>query len=283
MRTIILYTQQNFVIVIIIGVYSKKMREIIRIPKVQIILLLLFLLLTAYPLIGFQLAVYLFISCLGYCVLSDLFFTYLLRRKLFIPYAAVVTSLIITLIVDPSIKWYQLFLICIIAMGIKNFVRIGGRHVFNPAASGFFVGWIILGINPSWWGLTLPVDNTLLQILLYIPLIGIAYVSALRLRRFGTILAYLLFYSIIELVNGTSTIGLLQTLINPGSLFYALVMLPEPQTSPVMKTRQILYGLMIAVLIISFVFLLNKLPISRPPDILISALLIGNILFFKFR
>jgi len=259
------------------------MINIIRIPKVEISLLLLCILFTVYPIIGFQLAVYLFISCLGYCVLSDLFFTYLLRQRLFIPYAAVVTILIITLIVDPSIKWYQLFLICVVAMGIKNFVRIGGRHVFNPAASGFLVGWIIFGINPSWWGLTLPVKSTLLQILLYISLIGIAYVSALRLRRFGTILSYLLFYSIIELVNGTSTTGLLQTIINPGSLFYALVMLSEPQTSPVMKTRQVLYGLMIAVLIISSVLLVNRLPILRPPDILIVVLLIGNILFFKFR
>ncbi len=260
------------------------MRQIIRVPKVQIILLLLLILLTVYPIIGFQLAVYLFISCLGYCVLSDLFFTYLLRRKLFIPYAAVVTSLIITLIVDPFLEWYQLFLICVIAMGIKNFVRIGGRHIFNPAASGFFVGWIILGINPSWWGLTLPVNNTLLQLLLYISLIGIAYVSAWRLRRFGSILSYLVFYSIIELASGTSTTGLLQTIINPANLFYALVMLAEPQTSPVMKTRQVLYGLMIAVLIIRSVFLLNGWPIVlRPPDILIVALLIGNLLFFRFR
>lgn len=259
------------------------MREIIRIPKVQIILLLLFLLLTVSTIIDFQLAAYLFISSLGYCVFSDLFFTYLIRRKLFIPYAAIVTSLIITLVVDISISWYQLFLVCVTAMGIKNFVRIGGRHIFNPAASGFLMGWVIFGINPSWWGLTLPVNSTLIHIFLYLSLIGIAYVSALRLRRFGTILSYLLFYSIIEFVIGTSTTGLLQTLINPGILFYALVMLPEPQTSPVMKTRQVLYGLMIAVLIISFVFLLNRLPILRPPDSFIFALLIGNILFFKFR
>ncbi len=259
------------------------MTEIVRIPKVQIILLLLVLLLTVYPIIGFQLAIYLFISCLGYCVLSDLFFTYLLRQRFFIPYAAVVTSLIITLIVDPSIKWYQLFLICVIAMGIKNFVRIGGRHVFNPAASGFLVGWIIFGINPSWWGLTLPVNNTLLQVFLYICLIGIAYVSALRLRRFGTILSYLLCYSVIELLMGTSTIGLVQTLINPGSLFYALVMLPEPQTSPVMKTRQVLYGLVIAILIVTYIFLSNRMQIIRTPDLLIVALLSGNMLFFKFR
>lgn len=264
------------------------MRMLLKTPKVQIITILSLLYIVVASIITIPTALYLLITCVGFCVLLDVVFTYARRRKYFTkPFAAVVTGLILTLIIDPAALWYQILIICGAAIGIKNFVRFGNRHILNPAASGLLIGWVFFGLNPSWWGATLyRGDNALVpNILIYLLLAGITYVSCYKIGRYVTVGSYILIYSILFLfvTSSYSVDAFVQTIVSPGMLFYALLMLPEPMTSPVSKMRQLYYGVIVAVLNAVFLYITFTTEIANFPDGSLLALLIGNILFFKLR
>jgi Na+-translocating ferredoxin:NAD+ oxidoreductase RnfD subunit len=72
------------------------------------------------------------------------------------------------------------------------------------------------------------------------------------------------------------------TILNPGTFFYAFLMLVEPMTSPVKKSKQILYGVTVAALTIGLIHSQKIAGISFF-DVSLTALLLGNLLFFKFR
>lgn len=235
------------------------MPAFLKIPKVQLALILLLIYLSAlkqYPTLS---NLYLAFICVGFTIFFDLLFTYIRRRVLFLPLSALVTGLIIALVVDPNALWYQLAFICAVAVAAKNFVRLSGKHIFNPAGAGLFLGAVIFNVPISWWGASL--------LPFYILLLP-GLISALQLRRFGSVLSFLLIYSL------SSTFSLLT---DPTTIFFALVMLPEPMTSPFDLKKQVFYGVIVA----AFTLVFSQLPIF--PDALIPALLLGNVFNFFFK
>lgn len=227
------------------------MFSLLKIPKVQLALILLLINLKA-P--------YLAVTCVVFTIFFDLVLTYLKSKTLFMPWAALVTGLIIALVINPNALWYQVAIICALAMASKNFLRIGGKHIFNPAAAGLFLGGVIFNLPISWWG----VSNLPFFFLLLLP----AYVSVWRLRRFGSILSFLIVYNVLS--------GF-KILFDPTTLFFALVMLPEPMTSPFDFKKQVFYGTIVAIAAV----ILSRFPIFA--DVLIPALLLGNIFNFFFK
>jgi len=264
------------------------MKKYFLMPKVQMIFVLfLFFVITSSQL-GLPNAQYLLITSVGFCVLFDVLFAFIRRRKVFTtPFAAIVTGLILALIIDPSALWYQILAVCAAAMAMKNFLRIKNRHVLNPAASGLLAGWAIFQLQPSWWAATLfKGENELwLNALLYVGLLGVAFVSCYKVGRYVSVFTYIALYSLLfAIMTATFTpSAFFKTFTSPGMLFYALVMLPEPMTSPVNKRRQALYGAIVAFFNAVFVYTSFAPGITNLPDSSILALLIGNILFFKFR
>ncbi|MBI4080501.1 MAG: RnfABCDGE type electron transport complex subunit D [Candidatus Levybacteria bacterium] len=258
--------------------------------KAQIAILLFVFYLITLSHLPFNQAIALLLLCVGGTVLTDLLFGYIRVRKFFIPYAGIVTGLILTLIIDTGAAWYQILFIATAAMGIKNFLRISGRHVFNPAASGLLAGWFAFGLSPSWWGAS-PFSGsalTLPNILIYAGVLSFAFVSCFRLKRYYAILAFLLLSAIgAEFMAQTFSLqSLLASITSIGTLFYALVMLPEPMTSPVKKERQLMYAGLVAIVSTLLVFVVTPFLSQRGialPNSSIIALLIGNLLFFKFR
>lgn len=254
----------------------------IRIPKVQLSLALFFITLSAlsaYP--SLQTVFIVFIS-LGFTIFFDLLFTFMRKRTVFIPYAAIATGLIIALIIDPRAFWYQAALVSAVAMGTKHFLRVLGRHIFNPAAAGLFLGGIIFNRYVSWWGVSFQniaqfsFQNIVLFFILLLPVL----VSGFRLRRFYSIGTFLITYTIFSVIF-TFTFSLasfLTRLVDPTTIFFAIVMLPEPMTSPGNPKRQLLFGFVVAILAQLFSYTAGLLP-----DLFIAALLIGNLIFFKYR
>lgn len=261
-----------------------------RMPKVQLSILLLFIVLSALKVYPTFRTVNIILISLGFTIFFDLLFIFLRKRKLFIPYAAIVTGLIIGLIIDPEAAWYQIATVSLIAMGTKNFLRISGKHIFNPAAVGLIIGGIIFKQYVSWWGVSFQniaqfnYQNMVLFLILLLPIL----VSGFRMRRFYSILTFLIAFTIFSHI-GTFTFSItsfLSRLIDPTTIFFAIVMLPEPITSPVNPKRQILFGLTVAL-----VFQLISYPAVNTilktfvliPDLFIPALLIGNLIFFWYR
>jgi len=265
------------------------MLKVLRVPKVQISLLLFVLFFLVAPRIGITLSVTLLVLCLTSTIVSDLLFAYIRKHTFFIPHAAVVTGLILTLIIDTNSEWYQVVFVCVIAMAIKNFLRLSGRHIFNPAASGLVVGYLVFGIQPSWWGPTFYLGgfSNPVNVAVFVTIIAFSYVSVKRMRRFGVFVAYLFSTSLFTFLASAKlalSVGL-SVFVSPGVLFYGLLMAPEPMTSPVRLTRQILFGVFVSGMtyfIVQFV-VKHSLVQGNFPDATLVALLLGNLVFFKFR
>lgn len=223
-------------------------------------------------------------------IFFDILFTYIRSRKLFIPLAGIVTGLIIGLIITPSTNLFQILVICFIAMAIKNFLRVSNRHIFNPAAAGLVLSGIILNLSVAWWGVSLQTLNSLNleRLIPFLIVLLPAYVSMYRLRRYATVLSFWVIYLFITAFQQSSfnLNSLFQSVLNPSLLFFSLVMLPEPMTSPVNLKRQILFGALVAILIplLSLIVFNNSFTASLfLVDPILVPLLIANLLFFKYR
>ena len=239
--------------------------------------------LSAFGQLPIEQYVYVLIVSLSSTILFDLIISYIRIRKLSIPHAAMVTGMILTLLVDPMLVWYKIAAIAFIAMAIKNFVRINNKHIFNPASAGLLIGGYIFSLNVAWWGSSFQysINFNIQTLILYIILLSPLYVSAYRVRRYFSILSFITTYAVLTFVNfGNSLSTLPVILLNPTVIFFSIVMLPEPLTSPSERNKQIIFGIAVAVL--NFILASNIIAGNIfIPDVLIASLLLANLIFFK--
>lgn len=251
-----------------------------RTPKAQLAVLLLGIYLTTSAQFPVSLTAPVVALSVGSCVIFDLLWTFLKRRAIFLPLGAIVTGLIVGLVIDPQTGWFQIVSVAAIAMAVKVSVRISGRQVFNPAAAGLFVAGVLWRGGFGWWGVSFQ-RPTLLDpwnIVAFSLLLLPTFVSFYRLRRVGSGASFLIADALLT--------GVRQTILNPAVLFFAIVMLPEPMTSPVRPKSQVLYGITVAILtsLLSAPSLYTLLGgYGLFPDILTPALLVGNLLFVRHR
>ena len=252
------------------------MPSIFRIPKVQLILTLILISITAflkYPQIS---TLSPFITSVGFMVLFDLIFTYARKRTFFIPYAAIATGLIMALVIHHTASWYQVAIAAGFAMGLKNFVRFSGRHIFNPAAGGLLLVGLFFQEYPAWWGASFQQD-----LLSFLILLSPGLVSIFRLKKHYMMLSFLLVIGIasqLASLNFSLSSLVFNTFLDPTVVFFTLTMLPEPMTSPANQKSQLLYGVFVG--LVSFALSLQNTIILDP---FITALLLGNLAFFKNR
>jgi hypothetical protein len=212
---------------------------------------------------------YVYFIALTAAVLSDLLFLKIRKIKFFFPSAALVTGSIIGLISSPN--WDVIILACVLAMASKNFLRLDKKHVFNPAAFGLFFSHFLFKQDVSWWASswqTLEGQFSIVTLVGFLILLLPGIISAYRMRRYINIFIFFITYNVLNW--GVSTI------LDPTLIFFSLVMLPEPMTTPIKPPRQFAFGLVVMAL----VWLLGK---TILPDIFIPALLLGNLIFFKFK
>lgn len=255
----------------------------LKLPKFQMSFALIAIFLSAFGQLPLEQYIYVLIVSLASTMLSDLAISYIRTRKLFIPHAAMVTGMILTLLIDPTLAWYKIAAIAFAAMAIKNFIRINNKHIFNPVAAGLLIGGYIFSSNVAWWGSSFQYSSnfTIQTLILYAILLLPLYVSAYRMRRYFSILSFILTYAVLTIINfGNSLSALPIILLNPTVIFFSIVMLPEPLTSPLDRNKQIFFGVTVGIL--SFIIGSNFISGSVfIPDALIAALLIANLLFFK--
>lgn len=158
-----------------------------------------------------------------------------------------ITALILILIIGPlplipNLLFYSLA--GIFAMGSKYIFAINKQHIFNPAAFGVVGTGIVLNQGASWWAGSM--------YLLPFILIG-GLVMTRKINRFNLVFSFLLSSSLfLVLFNKVTIQGLPAYIINPGTLFFAFVMLTEPITSPADKKLRTFYGVLVGVLMVIF-------------------------------
>lgn len=171
-----------------------------------------------------------------------------------VPYnteSSLITALILSLIIGPGNIQTNFFLLTfagISAIASKYLVVWKDRNIFNPAAFGAVFTVLILHQGASWWIGSPEV--------LPVMLLG-GFLVLKKIKRFKEVLIFLLVMLIPSFLFSASI------------LFFASVMLIEPQTSPYKFKHQIIYAFLVA---LGFNIFARFIPIP-----LEASLLVGNI------
>lgn len=200
----------------------------------------------------------------------DVVYTRVRFKKWYWPSASVVTGLLIGLIIDPKEPLWIIALAVFIAFVSKQFIGTGVRqHIFNPAAFGIMGVALAFGVPVAWWG----VAWGQLPLLILIPaMIRILW----RMKRLwlpaGFLGVYLVYYLILFKPE-TAVLSLLDGTL----LLFALVMLSEPLTSPIIGKTKYIFGAIVAILAIFLSYF------KVFPEVFLPALLVGNLGFFLVK
>lgn len=198
----------------------------------------------------------------------DLAITKIRDEKFYIPSASLVTGFLIGLVIAPTAKVWMILIAALFASLSKQFIGAGARrHIFNPAAFGIMAVSLIFGTSVSWWG----VAWSSWPILVLLP---VMFLILRKLNRLFIPVTFLLVY-FIYLAAQTTPDDALKTLFDGSVFLFALVMLPEPITSPGWGYFKYVFGAMVAILAIVIPkFLLVS-------DNFLAALLLGNLIGFS--
>ena len=197
--------------------------------KVSIYQLITLFLILLYFLGGFQLG---FQSVLLQAIfailpttLAGAIFDYLELKRWTIPRTPFISGLIIGLVSQFGVNFLTLSIIGILAMLIKFLIKLEGKHIFNPAASGLLLGMLFFNSQPAWWG------GSFWVFLIWIP------IMLLKMRRWAPMVGFLVPVLIFSSLN---------IILSSSLLFFVSVMLIEPKTSPFTTKSGLIYGLIAA-------------------------------------
>jgi glycine betaine catabolism B len=178
-----------------------------------------------------------------------------------------ITGAILALILTPPTSLRDFALLAsagIGAMTVKYALTVYKSHIFNPAAAGAFIAGEVFHKYASWW-----VGTKFMA-----PLLVLGGILILRkMKRFTLVAVFLAVYCL-YLIYGTKLGGntdfLQAEILGTPVLFFAIVMLIEPLTSPSVAYYYLPYALIVGVL-----YSVTRLHVS--PE---EALLIGNVFTF---
>lgn len=200
-------------------------------------------------------------------LILDLVITWIRTRKVaYFPSASAVTGFLIGLILAPTEPFWVIVTAAILASLSKQLIAAGPRqHIFNPAALGIVGATLIFGTQPAWWA----VAFGKWPLLVLVPLMIRILWKMKRLTLPVTFLAvfYLL---LITIISPTSEVSLFDGTL----LLFALVMLPEPITSPAAGKFKFLFGPLVAV------FALGWGVLGITSEVFLPALLLANLVGF---
>lgn len=196
----------------------------------------------------------------------DVVYTRIRFKKWYWPSASFVTGLLIGLIIDPKEPIWIIALAVLAAFVSKQFIGTGLRqHIFNPAGFGIMTVALVFGVPVAWWG----VAWGKLPLVILIPLMVRVLARMKRLwLSVGFLAVYLAYYLI--LFDPKNAV---LALVDGSLLLFALVMLSEPITSPIVGNYKFFFGGAVAIISI----ILSKVGLA---DVFLAALLIANLVFF---
>lgn len=189
------------------------------------------------------------------------------------PESTYITALILALIITPALSFGDLnflmfaFWASSLAIASKYILVIGKKHIFNPAAIAVVLTAFVLSQSASWWVGTASMLPTVL--------IG-GFLVARKIQRLDLVgsaliagLAAILGFSLIK--GGNLFASGWGVFVSTPLIFFITVMLTEPLTTPGIKSKRILYGILVGILFAPFIHIGS---IYSTPEL---ALVIGNI------
>ena len=175
-----------------------------------------------------------------------------IRKQIYyFPDAAIISALIISMVLPQNLPWHVAIVTPALAILAKHLIRVNNRHIFNPANLGVVAAVYLFGAFDEWWG----ASNVLILILAGIYIIGF------RLRRIYLPAIFLAIYLVLGGLVERQAIGD-RLLTNLGLWFFAGIMLPEPQTSPLKPGGIATFGAMAAIFAVLFESASLKAPLN---------------------
>jgi Na+-translocating ferredoxin:NAD+ oxidoreductase RnfD subunit len=237
--------------------------KVARMYKSAIILLIIVVGVSSYYLHEFPFSV--IIAALA-CSVIDLAVSRIhAKRKLKIPYTAIITGIIIGSVAPSNAGIILLVLASAIAVLSKHFIKMKSSNIFNPAALGLLISLVVFGVGDQWW------------IAAPIPILAICAYDARRLYT-GVSFSVAMFAAALILNHfaGLHSLAALWTAVISVNYFLAFIMVSEPKTSPNKRHVQIIYGVGIAVMV-------SLMSFYKVPYALLLPLIMGNIAYLLYR
>ncbi len=163
------------------------------------------------------------------------------------PSGAVLTAMIVTMVVRAQENWYVPAAMSVVAVISKYAIRTRSANVFNPAAFVLVSMTFLLPMGQSWWGALAQVSPVGLRAAL---LAGGIYIAD-RVNKMPLVLSFLGAYFLVFTV--TAYLGdprrVAEIFRSPdieAVLFFALIILTDPPTSPARYRDQWICGIIVA-------------------------------------
>lgn len=166
-----------------------------------------------------------------------------------LPDGALISGMMVGLIIVPGAPLTGVILASGLAAGSKHILRVPQFHLFNPAALGLLFSLALIPAGQSWWGALSDLPAPFLIALLT----GGGFV-AWRVNKLAAVLAFLGTYftgfTLAALIFGGSSPVVAAVFRPPflnAALFFGLLMVTDPATSPNRFADQLSYGAIIGV------------------------------------
>ena len=202
----------------------------------------------------------------------DLLWTYIRDGAWYVPLSSFISGFILALVAFPAPGPFAVFFLPLLAVFSKQAIKLGGRHIFNPAAFSAAV------FGSAWWG-----SAWGKEVLVAIIVVGLIIVF--RQRRWESIIAFFASYALLSaalFVAEGKTAGEILLLLKPRlldgtTIFFATVMLIEPLTTSFPGTRRrVVFSCLVAV--VAVILSRGALWLGAGAiDPLLGGLLIGNL------
>ncbi len=211
-----------------------------------------------------------------------------------------VSTWIVYLLIHPTNNvWYFPLAVIMIAIG-KLLLRRMNQPIFNPAALAisltYILSKIINVINPnvdtllvSWWGAdmfqNITKDIAIINVVIPVVFLFLFFYFANSFKKANYIFAFFITYLASTFIymylttSVDSAINFVSLALFNSTAFCALVMIPEPKTSPSFPKQQIIAGIISGLGLLVFNTILSAYPI----DPLINTVLLANIITLYFK
>ena len=187
----------------------------------------------------------------------------------------IITACLLFLLFDPLLPWWSFLALGMGVELLQRGIRTATGPVCNPAALAGLLS-AIAGVYPGWWGMSFSPRLPLITggVSSAVLLIPVAAYVAYKYRKLTIVASYLLVFAITYfIVFSKSPVFVL---VEGTILFFALVMIIEPKTSPILPIQQVIFGSLVALLHVPLLY-------WYAPDPALGALVVANIGWWGWR
>jgi len=226
---------------------GQRLVKFFKTPKGLLTIILVVLVAMAAPHEGIRVVAPGLVSAVIAAGVVDLFILRLRKKVWEFPSGAVLTAMIVAMVLRAQEPWYVTTITSVAAILSKYIFRSRTANVFNPAALAIVASFYVFHAGQSWWG-AMPEVTPIFQVVMVAAGIFIAD----RVNKMPLVLAFLGTYYLLFTVTTfvSDPVRLAEIFRAPdlqAALFFALIILSDPPTSPVKYRDQLICGILVAV------------------------------------